>query len=190
MTVRHRKVSAHLKLVENLDSEITALAESLATPTTGRKGPKDSDILPPDDAFSFNDLGNADRFLQFAGDDPLYCVEREKWLVWQGTHWQFDEGDFVFELAAEFTRSMFLGIIYKEQLQNATRANNAAGFNAILNLAARRKSVSIARFDADPYVVNCKNGTLDLRTGDFRRICVSADSGRSSQDRDIGKESG
>ncbi|KXK02157.1 MAG: hypothetical protein UZ17_ACD001001527 [Acidobacteria bacterium OLB17] len=84
MTVRHRKVSAHLKLVENLDSEITALAESLATPTTGRKGPKDSDILPPDDAFSFNDLGNADRFLQFAGDDLLYCVERKNGLFGKG----------------------------------------------------------------------------------------------------------
>jgi len=197
MTVRHGKVSAHLKLVENLDSEITALAESLATPTTGRKGPKDGDVLPPDDPFSYNDLGNVKRFLQFAGADLLFCPElggrdEGKWLVWQGTHWQVDNDNFVFELIRAFAESLFITLPPRnnEAFRNANRCNDTGGLKAIDKLARKIRHIRAAKLDADPYVVNCKNGTLDLRTRGFRRICVSADSGRSGRLRGIGKESG
>src|SRR5690606_28955095 len=76
---------------------------------------------------------------------------------------------FVFSLAADFTRGMYQNIRFgKDEIINAKRANDQAGFNAILKFAARARTASINTFDTDPYIINCKNGTLDLRTGALR----------------------
>lgn len=151
---------------ERLDAEIDQFAKALKRPQRSRGST--ADVLPPETPH-FNDLANADRFLQFAGDDLLYCAEAGKWLIWQGTHWAFDNKDFVFSLAADFTRGMYQNIRFgKDEIINAKRANDQAGFNAILKFAARARTASINTFDTDPYIINCKNGTLDLRTGALR----------------------
>ncbi|MEI3298340.1 hypothetical protein [Dysosmobacter welbionis] len=45
------------------------------------------------------------------------------------------------------------------------RRNNR---ETILKDAASVHPVSMTEFDQDPYLFNCKNGTLDLRTREFR----------------------
>lgn len=160
----------NLKLVDNTPTaDIDEIAGQIATRRKERKGNGgDNVVLPPEGSPRYNDLANADRFLAFVGDDLLYCIETEKWLLWQGTHWAVDTEDFIFQIASDFARSLFDGIFLKEALANAQKANNAGGLLNFLKLAARQRSVSISTFDCDAYSINCKNGTLDLRTGALR----------------------
>lgn len=143
--------------VENLITELAR--DASRTP---------DNVLPPSGAARYDDLANSERFLDFAGEDVIYCPEAKKWLIWQGTHWQFDRADFVFELAAEFARSLYSTATDKDSYLNARRASNRAGFNAFLELAQRRKTVSIDRFDNQTGVLNCLNGTLELESGSLR----------------------
>ncbi|MDA8170448.1 MAG: phage/plasmid primase, P4 family [Nitrospiraceae bacterium] len=52
----------------------------------------------------------------------------------------------------------------------AVASRNADKLNAMLTVAQSEPEIyaNINNFDADPYLLNCLNGTLDLRTGYFR----------------------
>lgn len=53
------------------------------------------------------------------------------------------------------------------RMKASTKAQSAKGVGAVLKLAAtdRRVRIEVDALDADPYVLNVQNGTLDLRTG-------------------------
>ena len=53
------------------------------------------------------------------------------------------------------------------RMKAATKAQTAKGIAAVLKLAAtdRRVRIEVDALDANPYVLNVQNGTLDLRTG-------------------------
>lgn len=159
-------MSATLKVLPDppesdpVENFITELARDIT-----QKPRTPDDVLPPSGSPRYDDLANSERFLDIAGSDLIYCPEAKKWLIWKGTHWQFDREDFVFQLAADFARSLYDTATDKDSYLNAKRASNRAGFNAFLELAQRRKAVSIDRFDQQPTRLNCLNGTLDLETG-------------------------
>lgn len=176
--------ASHLHLVEShdVDQEIAEIAgdmfaakralmrkagKPVAVPPTGTG---DVSLMPPDDGGPqrYDDLANSKRFLQIIGDDMLFVVEPKKWFIWSGTHWKLDRDDFVFEFAEDFAASLYDTAIDEAAMKNAKRANNRAGFNAFLELSMRKQSVSIETFDRQPHLLNCLNGTLDLRTGDLR----------------------
>lgn len=164
-----------LKLVKDVaDEQISAIgaemkARQKALASNGR-GARTADILPPDRSVRYDDLSNAERFLEFAGDDLLYSAEAKKWLIWNGTHWKFDNEDFVFQLAIEFAKNLYSPehIATDEGRKNARRANNQNGLHAFLGIAARIKTAPIDSLDTQAYLLNCKNGTLDLKTGELR----------------------
>lgn len=55
-------------------------------------------------------------------------------------------------------------------LRTARRGESSAGVNGALALASTEDGVAIAptQLDADPFLLNCVNGTLDLRTMELR----------------------
>lgn len=162
-----------LKLVPDpIDAEIADLAADITANKrrdmlARRNGT--ADVLPPDGP-RYNDIENAEAFLNVVGEDLLYCVERGCWYVWDKTHWAVDNEDLVFALAKEFARSMYDGAASKDAIANAIRVNNRAGFEAFLKMAQRQRTVSISKFDAEStdYMLNCRNGTVNLRTGEIR----------------------
>ncbi len=95
------------------------------------------------------------------------------WLVWDQTRWARD-------VDGEPMRAAIA--VVKQAAQEAGRDNDgdlakdvraAERMNAlrgILEIAAclRPLAVAAAALDADPYLFNCMNGTLDLRTGALR----------------------
>jgi putative DNA primase/helicase len=140
-----------------IDAEITRLAGELLPPAAER----------------FNDIANAKRFLADIGSDLLYCKQAEKWMLWDGTRWATDNSDFVFQYAEAFAEKLYDGVTDQKsaRYKNAERANNRAGFEAFQKLAQRSKSVEIATFDAiekSGHLLNCRNGTLDLSSGELR----------------------
>lgn len=165
---------AHLKLVTDTDAEIAAIEKQVKT----RKregmapgGPSNAEVLPPDfGPIRYDDLANAERFLDICGQDLLYRAESKKWLVWNGKHWETDNTNLVFDLAAAFAKDLYSPDNCRDDVafKHAKRSNMRAGINAFLELAQRKLTVTGKDFDTHAYLLNFTNGTYDLKTGEFR----------------------
>jgi putative DNA primase/helicase len=126
-------------------------------------------VLPPAQNIRYNDVATAERFLDFAGSDLMFLSEAKKWLVWDGKRWKMDTEDFVFQLALEFAKNLYSPeyLTSNDSIKHAQRTNSRGGLDAFLQIAARTKSVPTFVLDTQPFLLNCKNGTLDLRTGEL-----------------------
>jgi putative DNA primase/helicase len=123
-----------------------------------------------------NDMTNAVIFVQLHGDDFRWCEEWDAWLRWDGHGWgRGTAADASAKLAREDVRAELLRRAVNLQGKEATAAlkwANSAGdayrLNAFEGLACHRLSAPLEKFDADPYLLACANGVVDLRTGELR----------------------
>jgi putative DNA primase/helicase len=126
------------------------------------------------------DLGNAARFARQHGQDFRYCATAGYggWLAWDGRRWTPDT---TLERMRRARQSVFteLEAAMAEpddgrraaRLKWAVRSQDAARLHACVTLAASEPGMALASltdFDADPWLLNADNGTLDLRTGVLR----------------------
>jgi putative DNA primase/helicase len=136
--------------------------------------------------FLTTDLSNADRIIRFFGQDLMFSGGR--WHFWIGTHWSIDE--------AEARKSCFnlSEIILGEAKFWQVKADNAGSeeerekcldikgsltawakksemlprIEAAFKIVKDRVVVKQERINADPWLLNVKNGTIELRTGEIR----------------------
>jgi putative DNA primase/helicase len=125
--------------------------------------------------YTRSDLGNAERFLDKYGDKVRWCPARKAWFLYDDTRWAPDERGHVVKLAHETARSIFQdaaheedGAKQKEIAKFAVLAQNKTRIDGMLSQAKPYLAVSMDELDRDPWDLNCKNGTLDLRSGDLR----------------------
>lgn len=94
------------------------------------------------------------------------------WHYWDGKRWARDDGDAV-------ARRAVLGILRKalgesledKQLRRDVKScESGSGLKGVLTIAQAfgEFAATVRDMDADPYLLNCANGTLDLRTRDLR----------------------
>ena len=128
------------------------------------------------DAHHLTDLGNARRLVSRHGADIRHDHQRGLWLIWDGRRWAPDD-------TSEITRRAkdTVAAIYKEAGKASSDSDRQAlakhalqseGRNAIANMIALAASepgipIRAADTDADPWLFNCQNGTIDLRTGEL-----------------------
>jgi len=113
----------------------------------------------------FDDVENSERFLNEFGEDLIFCDEMQKWMIWTGKNWAIDREHFVYSLAMDFVKQFYNQASSEVEMRAARRANMRSSIESMLSLAARRRTMSIESFDRDPYLLNCKNGVVDLRSG-------------------------
>jgi putative DNA primase/helicase len=120
------------------------------------------------------DLGNARRLVSGYGKDLRFCHETGKWLAWNGELWAADNSGIVDRFAKDTVRKIYLeagGAVNdtgRESLaKHALKSEGEARLRAMITLAKTEPDipVRISQLDADPWLLNCSNGTLDLRTG-------------------------
>ena len=126
--------------------------------------------------FARTDLGNAERLVAYHGEDLRYAPGLG-WLIWDGRRFGRDTNGAVMRRAIKTVRSIYAEAQAAEDADERKKlANWAAGSEAERRL---RAAVSLAEvhdavvvhpsaLDADPYLLNVANGTLDLRTGGLR----------------------
>lgn len=133
-------------------------------------------------AFPTTDTGNAERLVARHGRDLHYCHPWQKWLAWDGRRWQTDSTAEVRRRAKETTRSIYAEATTltgdgpeaearrKDLGSWARRTEARERRSAMLELAQSEEGIPVLpeQFDADPWLLNCLNGTLDLRTGALR----------------------
>lgn len=124
---------------------------------------------------AFTDLGNAERFLEHHKEEIRYCPEIKMWLIWNGSRWQIDENGIIHEKAKETVKriqeeiELAQGdpILQKRITMHAMRSQEISRINAIIKLVRTDSGVivNLDCLDSDPMLLNCSNGTVDLRTG-------------------------
>lgn len=117
------------------------------------------------------DRANSRRFLAAYGDRVRYVFPWGKWLVWVGTHWDIDAGGAVLRLAMAIADQVWMDakeFLTKEVVDFAVSTSGHGKLAAMLKLAAADVATSPEDLDAHPYLLNCPNGTVDLRTGELR----------------------
>lgn len=108
-----------------------------------------------------SDAANSQRFASEVRGKLLYCVE-QGWCVYRNGHWQpsmFSEESLGMRVMAGIVRDT-------EDLpaKKASELMNAGPVRSMISLARSSLAVRITDFDADPWLFNVQNGTLDLRT--------------------------
>src|SRR5215510_8530089 len=147
-------------------------ADSTEEPTSNTSA-LNSDLLPQ----PLTDSGNGERFVKLHGQDVRYCPEYKAWFVWDGKLWKRDLNGRVYRMVKEVARKLYtdaLAIPDSKECgrveSHARRSENAKDIRATLECARNEKGISVPAndFDTDPWLLNCKNGTLDLHKGELR----------------------
>lgn len=116
------------------------------------------------------DSGNGERIVALFSEDIRWCVEMQKWLVWDGKRWAVDERNQASQLAKKMARMLHAQVTGSTAREKWARASESqAGISAALKRAATEKGIPISANDLDrhPYLLNCPNGVVDLRTGEL-----------------------
>ena len=115
-----------------------------------------------------NDIGNAADFAASNVDELRYCVAWEKWLNWDGTRWKIDDEGRPLKLATEMVVRMFSDVMetkQAQQLKHVCDSAKIARLKAMIELAGPNLPIRVEELDQDVWILNCKNGIIDLRTG-------------------------
>jgi putative DNA primase/helicase len=122
------------------------------------------------------DLGNAKMLVARHGQNVRYVPLWGKWLVWDGRRWAVDDTRAVERYAKETVLAMHAAWARVEdddqrrkRLRHALRSQDVARLKAMVELAKSESGIPIMpdTLDADPWLLNVQNGTLDLRTGEL-----------------------
>ena len=125
-------------------------------------------------AFGPTDLGNGERLIRQFGGILHYCEERKKWLIWNGRVWEWDMGTKIMLLATETVRNIYREAANepdeksrKALADHAKRSEGNQRLEAMIEQAKARPGIPIrvGNLDEDPWLFNCNNGTINLKTG-------------------------
>ena len=126
--------------------------------------------------FPWTDSGNAERVVAFAGADLRYVTKWKKWMFWTGRRWALDDGA-PHRAAKAVARAMMrqanrIGDADRRTaaIKYALKCESKASIDAAVGLARHDLALAITHtdLDADPWAFNCRNGTIDLKTGKLR----------------------
>ncbi|MGI8616829.1 MAG: DNA primase family protein [Actinomycetota bacterium] len=141
---------------------------------TSRLGVVADDTIEPE---HLTDLGNARRLVSRHGEDLRYCPPLRRWFAWDGTRWRPDATREVHRRAKDTVLAMYTEAAAttdssaRQALAKWAAASESDNkIRAMIELASTEDEVVVntTDLDADPELLNVRNGTLDLRTGRLR----------------------
>ena len=128
----------------------------------------------PEPAEPWSELGYARRLISVYGRQLRYVPAWRRWLVWDGKRWAHNttgqSARWMKAIARRVTADAMAIPDEREcraAVNLARRGESAAGIAGALTLAGTEAGIVVTPddLDADPFLLNCANGVLDLRTG-------------------------
>ena len=140
------------------------------------KQTRPEDVQKDDSGYSWDEAGLADLFSECYKADTRYCPEAKSWYTYDKGCWRKDVGALlVSEKIKEFARLMTLycGEIPDPEKRTAyfkfiNRLGDRRFRDRVMKDAASVFPITAAEFDRSPYLINCLNGTYDLKKMCFR----------------------
>lgn len=130
---------------------------------------------PKPKTYHRTDAGNAERLIDTFGEHIRYCHAFKHWLIYDGRCWQREIGQLT-QYAILIAKAMLQEAADMEDVQTqrelfkfAMQSQNAGRIKAMIELASNFSEVSISPddLDADIWLLNCRNGVIDLKTGEL-----------------------
>lgn len=138
------------------------------------------DFYPVEWSEQKSDKGNAELLARYFGHDILFVPEAGKaggYYVWTGTHWEHDKGNAaMYRMAEQITRIL---LVHASQQATADEREDWASYavscgnagklkNMIELVRTHIRTVHKSEFNNQRMLLNLKDGTVDLTTGDIR----------------------
>jgi putative DNA primase/helicase len=126
---------------------------------------------------NLTDAGNAQAFALHHGADVRYCHSSERWLLWDGRRWCPDPTEKVVGLAKETLREILVAATRitdfdarKRLTAHGLKSEAEGRLRSMLSLARSEPGIGVTAQDLDhqPLLLNCLNGTVELKTGTLR----------------------
>lgn len=139
---------------------------------------EEADSVDPESKilYRMSDTGNAQRFADQHFNAIRFVHTWKRWFLWSGRHWQQDETGAIQGLvrntiegmwteAAQLTEDARLRFLRHTLSTEASRRRNA-----VLEIAASdpRLATTSKGFDTNGWLLNVRNGTIDLSSGSIR----------------------
>lgn len=131
--------------------------------------------------FRWNDIGLGNLFGVCFKDVERFCIDNQKWYVYDGRVWWKDKGD----VLSQGNMQVLLQLLhlYVEELTGESdeeddllkkydtyihKSSSDVVIRRALNAAKNSMIIELTDFDSNPYLLNCTNGVYDLETHTFR----------------------
>lgn len=121
------------------------------------------------------DAGNAERLIRDFGINLRYGYAQKAWYVYHRGVWQEDRGALIDKAARKAARRLYAeaaDISGDEERDKAFKfassSNRAAGIAGMERLARSFLPADLDELNLDTMLLNVRNGTIDLRTGELR----------------------
>jgi phage/plasmid primase, P4 family, C-terminal domain len=145
------------------------LLDVLGAATEAAPAPHDPDPL------RMHDAGNAKRLVERFGHSICYVRKWNTWICFQEGRWMKDESGEIQRMAKDTARGIYDEVKtarledQKRLSDHARQSQSRASLDAMVVVAQTEPGVlvSLEELDADPLLLNVKNGTIDLTTGEL-----------------------
>jgi len=175
-----RKGDAHDWLEAGHDGEeLVRLAEAVPEWQPQPDKP-DDDIEEDDDGEAIarkrrlTELGNAERMVDAHGSRLRFNTSTGKWMLWDARRWVADDSGAHVRFAKQATRQIDTEAAAERKKSAreavaawAKKSEKSAAISAMIQLAKTEPGIPVSakEQDADPWLLNCLNGSLTLKGG-------------------------
>ena len=152
-----------------------AIASTTETYSPPKKKPE-ADPCTITAACNLTDLGNARRLVAQHGHDLHYSFKAKKWLVWNGRCWEYNFSGEVYRRAKQTIATIYAEAgradedSRKKIVAHALRSEHDNRIKGMISQAQSEPGIPVLpeQLDKDPWLLNCLNGTLNLKTGKLK----------------------
>ena len=153
---------------DELRALVAGAGEYVPEPVMGRgNGTRPANSRPE----PYTDIWNAARLVELHGADFLYCRPWRSWLAWDGVRWAEDATGEAIRRAKDTLRHLrheaaeMGGDAGDALWKHAAASSSARRVAGMLEMAWPEVPILPDALDPDPWILNCPNGVLDLRSG-------------------------
>lgn len=117
--------------------------------------------------YPLTEAGNSERMAALFGEEIRYCIEMKQWLVWDNKRWAVDAAGVITQKYKQMTRLLYAQAVGNGGLEKFARESEAMKHaRATLAYTQSHPGIPISASDLDqqPYLLNCPNGVVDLKT--------------------------
>lgn len=125
-------------------------------------------------AFEETDTGNARFLIERFGANLRYNYENKQWMLFNGKYWQYDYTDKVKRLVELLVEEMQQNALKSQNesfKKHAKKSGNRGAKENMLVEARHLEGVAVLNSDLDKNKIlfNCKNGTVNLKSGEITK---------------------
>jgi len=162
----------HQKFFDEFKKKFDGILAGAAEPPS--ELPPDTTATPTAGGFSLTDLGNAQRLVSKHGADIRYSESLGRWYVWDGHRWQPRKAGPIIARAKSVVRTIMAELpkdadkdLRMKYFRHALDSESARAIMAMVKLTESDPQIVIetSQLDADPFLLNVRNGTVNLKTG-------------------------